>query len=1093
MLVKLTLKRLFLAALFFLTCNIVFAQKTITGTITDDNGQAVVGATVAARGSTAATQTNSDGRFSISIPNSTQRLTVTSVGFEPQDVSIGNQTNISLSLKTSASKLGEVVVTALGITRKTRALQYSVTTVGGDNLNQARENSVVNSLAGRVAGVDVSKIASGPGASTRVVIRGAKTLGQSGGNNSLNQPLYVIDGIPMDNNNFGQAGVWGGGDQGDGMNSINPDDIASMTVLKGASAAALYGSRAANGVILITTKKGSARKGIGVEVTSNYVFEKINNLTDFQQSYGSGSTINPAGTTGLETRVATKFSSYSPDNLKTLWDGSNGYFDQQAWGPKFDGSPVLQFDGVLRPYSYAGDNWKRFYKTGSTFTNTVALSGGSETSNFRFSVSDLNNVGIIPNSGFDRINLSLSGSSKLGKRLTFNTKVLYSNEKVKNRPNISDSPGNAVQSIYRLPGDINVLDLIGDPNKPGSVPSVEDQIARGIKIQDSKRPGEEFQRSADLWTQNPYWAAYQRINSDERNRVIPSAQLRYDITNFLYIQGQAGMDWYNLRQIQLVPEGEGHNRGGSRNEYSRNIRETNYEWQLGFNKAFLNDKIGVNAFVGGNRMRRRAETVGANGTGFNVFLNPAMSNAKQKNFTYELSEMGINSLFGSAEVSYNNYLFVTATTRKDWFSTLKATDNGILYPSVGASFVFSDAFTMPAWLSYGKLRTSWAQVGNAAVVNPYAINLTYGTFNTHSGVPFGGYSTGQSNNSTFPNPDLKPYTSTEAEFGLEVYLFNRRLGLDFTLYNQKTTDDILAATISRASGFGATLVNLGELTNKGIEVLLTGTPVKGPVTWDVSLNFTHNKSKVVSLFGSQKEVFGEEPRTRNVFIKHIIGYPFGMITGKVQARDPNGNLVYKPNGNIQGSAGYEIIGKGVPPIFGGLNNSVTWKGVNLSFLIDYKFGGMIFSGTNMRMTQQGFTKESLLGRAGEAPLILTGVTPDGAGYKAFSKTYTPGEAQSYWANSGSEADGAAEKYTYKSDFIKLRQVTLGYALPSRFLNGTPIQGVVVSFVGRNLAILKKETPNIDPESSYTSSNNQGLDYFGFPSTRTYGFNVKVTF
>jgi TonB-linked SusC/RagA family outer membrane protein len=1071
------LRKCFLACAILFSA-VAFSQKTVSGRVTDPGNQPVVGATVAVKETDVATQTNSTGNFTITLPNGRNVLVVTSIGFNPQEVSVGDATNLSVSLANTSAALSEVVVTALGIQRTKKSLQYSVTTVGGENLTQAREISIANALEGRVAGVNVSKIATGPGGSSRVVIRGAKTLGSN-----LNQPLYVVDGVPMDNTNQGQAGLWGGADQGDGMSSINPDDVANITVLKGASAAALYGSRAANGVILITTKKGSSRKGLGIEVNSNYVFEKVNNLTDFQTSYGSGGMVNPAGTTGLTTRVAAKSASIA--------DAFNGW-SQQAWGPKFDGSTSVQFDGVSRPYSYVGDNWDRFYETGSTFTNSVALTGGSETQNFRLSLAHLDNEGVIPNSGFERVNVAVSTSSKFGKRLSVNAKILYSNEEVKNRPNVSDSPGNAVQSIYRLPGDYNILDLIGDVNKPGAVPSLETQLAQGIKIQDGKAPGEEFQRSTDLWTQNPYWAAYQQINSDKRDRIIASGQVRYDLNDFLYVQGQAGMDWYTLRRTSLTPQGTGHQRGGSMSEREDRVREINYEWTAGFNKAF--DKIGVNAFVGGNRMRRSNENISANGTGFNTPLFAAINNANQRNFGYGYGELGINSLLGSAEVSYNNYLFLVATARKDWFSVLNEEDNSILYPSVGASFVFSDAFKLPSFISYGKLRLAWAQVGNANSVGPYSTALAYTAGITHNNMPLGSFASGYSNATNLPNPDLVPFTSTEMEYGLEARFFNNRLGLDLTYYDQKTTDDILNATISRASGFASTSVNLGEMTNKGIEVLLTGTPVRRELTWDVSLNFAKNTSNVVKLVEGQTELVGEEPRTRNVFIKHIVGNPYGMITGKAQMRDPAGNLVYDSSGVAQAAPGYVILGNGVPDFTGGLNNSLTWKGLNLTFLIDFKSGGDIFSGTNMRATQQGFTKESLLGRAGEAPLVVTGVTKDGAtGFKPFSKTLTPGEAQNYWNQLGSEGNGAADKFMYDASFIKLRQITLGYSLPRKMLNGTPVQSVMISFVGRNLAILKKNTPNIDPESTYTSSNSQGLDYYGFPSTRTYGFNLRATF
>lgn len=1049
-----------------------FAQKTVSGRVTDENSQPVVGATVTVKETDVATQTNSTGNFSINVPSGRNALVISSVGFDPREIAIGDQTNISVSLNTTTGRLSEVVVTALGIQRTRKSLSYSITTVGGENMTQAREINTANALAGRVAGVNVSKVASGPGGSSRVVIRGAKTLGST-----LNQPLYVVDGVPIDNSNLGQAGLWGGSDQGDAMNSINPDDIASMTVLKGASAAALYGSRAANGVILITTKKGTGRKGLGIEVNSNYVLETVQNLTEFQKTHGNGGYYNPPGTTGLQTQVAR-----TPTSLDDHW---NNWWGTNGWGPKFNGQPVVQFDGISRPYAYAGDNWDRFYEKGHQLTNSVALTGGSETQSFRLSLSDLRSKGVFPNSGFDRFNATLAANSKIGKKLSVNAKVMYSNEKTKNRPRLSDSPGNANLALFYTPGDVNVNDLIGDPNKPGAVPSNEMQAQTGIKIWDKKIPGEEFQVSQNLWTQNPWWAAYQFQNNDIRDRVITNGELRYDITDFLYVQGQAGMDYYNLKNSRLTPQGTGYLRGGDISESENRIRELNLQYQVGFNKTF--NRFGVNAFFGGNLMRRTNEYIAANGTGFNTPFLAAINNARQRNFGYGYGKRGINSLFGSAELSYNNYLFITATGRNDWFSTLNPEDNSILYPSVGASFVFTDAFKgLPSWLSYGKARVAWAQVGNTESVGPYSTLISYGAGITHVGRPLGGFTSGNN----LPNPDLKPFTSTEMEYGLEFRVFNNRLGLDITYYDQETTDDILNAGISQASGFSTTSVNIGKITNKGVEFMLTATPIRSDITWDVSLNFAKNNSKVVSLIEGQTRLFVEEPRTRSVGIFHVVGQPYGMILGTKQRTDPSGNLVYDSSGAPLTDNKFEILGNGVPDFTGGLNNSLTWKNLNFSFLIDFKQGGDIYSGTNVRMTQAGFTKQTLLGREGEAPLVVTGVTADGTNFKPFTKTLTPGEAANYWNQLGNRAQ---ERFVYDASFIKLRQVTLGYTLPAKIFNNTPIRTVMLSFVARNLAILKKNVENIDPESGYSSSNGQGLDYFGMPASRTYGLNLRATF
>lgn len=1000
-------------------------------------------------------------------------MAVSSVGFASQNVSINGRSNVSVALTASTTQLSEVVVTALGVERNRRSLQASVTTVGGENLTQAREVNLSNALAGRVAGVNVSRVASGPGGSSRVVIRGAKTLGST-----LNQPLYVVDGVPIDNSNLGQAGLWGGSDQGDAMNSINPDDIASMTVLKGASAAALYGSRAANGVILITTKKGSGRRGLGIEYNGNYVAETVQNLTDFQTSHGNGGYV---GTT-LQNQVA-----QTAKTFKQHWDNQWGL---SAWGPRFDGSPTVQFDSVTRPYSYTGDNWKRFYKTGNQITNTIALTGGSETQSFRLSLSDLRSTSVFPNAGFDRFNATLSANSKVGKKITVNAKVLYSNENTKNRPRLSDAPGNANLALYYMPGDLDVRNFIGDPNKPGAVPSVDMQQQMGITIFDKKAPGEEFQVSKNLWQQNPYWAAYQFKNNDVRDRIITNGEVRYNITDFLYVQGQAGMDYYTLKNTRLEPQGTGFNRGGSMSENENRVREVNLQYMVGFNKTF--SRFGVNAFVGGNRMRRVNERLSLNGTQFNTPFLAAISNAKLHDYGYEYGKRGINSLFGSVELSYNNYLFLTGTARRDWFSTLNPEKNGITYPSIGGSFVFTDAIkTVPKWLSFGKLRAAWAQVGNTESVGPYATVLTYGANLSHVGSPLGGFTSGNN----LPNPNLIPFTSTEMEYGLEFRLFQNRLGLDITYYDQKTTNDILDASISQSSGFNTTSVNVGKITNKGVEFLLTATPVRSSaITWDISLNFAKNNSKVVSLIGNQTQLFVAEPRTRTVAINHIVGYPYGMITGITQLRDSaTGALVYDSSGTPLTNNTFQILGNGVPDFTGGLNNSFTWKGINLGFLIDFRAGGDIYSGTNVRMTQAGFTKQTLMGRAGEAPLTITGVVKDvagGGGFKPYTKTLAPGEARNYWSQLGERGQ---ENFVYDASFIKLRQITLGYTLPSKLFTNTPIRTLMLSFVARNLAILYKNVPNIDPESSYSSGNAQGLDYFGMPASRTYGVNLRATF
>ncbi|MDH3650096.1 MAG: TonB-dependent receptor, partial [Saprospiraceae bacterium] len=392
---------------------------------------------------------------------------------------------------------------------------------------------------------------------------------------------------------------------------------------------------------------------------------------------------------------------------------------------------------------------------------------------------------------------------------------------------------------------------------------------------------------------------------------------------------------------------------------------------------------------------------------------------------------------------------------------------------------------------------SWAQVGNVTI-NPYSTNLTYSLKQSHLGYTLASFSSAGGNNGRIPNPNLQPLTSTELEFGLDLRFLGNRLGVDITYYNAKTTEDILNATISRTSGFGRTTVNLGEMKNSGIELLITGNPIRGDLRWDVSFNIAKNDNEVVSLIEGTDELVVEEPRTRTVFTKHIVGYPYGMITGLIQKRSPNGQLVFDANnGSPIQSDGYEILGNGIADWTGGINNAFSYKNFNLDFLIDFKIGGEIYSGTNVRLTQTGLTEVTLQGREGQDPISVEGVTQTGTNsdgspvYEPFSKTLTPSEAQAYWGNTGSRVQ---DFFTYDASFVKFRQLSIGYNFPTSMLQNTPIRNLRVSFVGRNLAILHKNTPNIDPESSYNNRNGgQGLDYFGFPATRSYGFDVKVDF
>ena len=1052
--------------------------QTVRGTVTSAaDGNTLPGVSVIIKGTSTGVATDLDGHYTLNVSGPETILVFSYIGFAGQEIKVGNRSVINVTMVEDASELGEIVVTALGIERNIRALQYSITRVGGEEFTEARENNIANQLAGRVAGVNVTNVASGPAGSSRVIIRGNTSL------QGNNQPLYVVDGIPMDNTNFGQAGVWGGADQGDGMTSVNPDDIESMTVLKGASAAALYGARAANGVILITTKRGTARKGIGVEFNTNTVFERINNQADLQTTFGSGR-FQGDQITGAAVRPT------------TIQQGYN--WGTQAWGERLGSGTSMHFDGIERPYVYAGDNWNRFYETGTAVTNSLSLAGGGENQNFRFNLTDLRSTSVVPNAGFDRVNISMATNGKFGKRLSFDGKVLYSNERTKNRPRLSDSPGNAFQSIYALPPNVNVEWGRGNPNRLGTIPVGTDPLLLSTW---GFQEGEEYLMVNNPWGQNPYFSTYQLSISDIRDRILLSGSLKYNITDHLYISGRGGMDWFTRRGTTLTPQGTGYQRNGSLNENERRVNEINLEAMMGYNREF--GDFAVNAFIGANRMRRSDESISANGQGFNVPFFHAINNTVIRNFGYGFSEWGINSIFASAEVSYKNILFLTATGRTDWFSVLDPEFNKISYPSLGTSFVFSDAMNeLPSWFSFGKIRASWAQVGNVTV-GPYQIQNVYSLLGAPAvgfdgnTVPMASFATAHGNAGTIPNRFLRPLLSTEIEAGFDVRFYQNRLGLDFTIYRQRSTDDQLNAQVSRSSGFGSTLVNLGEMENRGVEILLTGTPIqRSDFSWNVSLNLARNRNEVKSLIEGNDILNVEEPRTRTVFVQHRTGHPFGVLAGWVQKRSPDGQPVFEPNGAPVQSDRMEVIGNGIPDWTGGINNSFTYKGFNLSALVDFRLGGDIYSGTNVRLTQWGLHKQSLQGRLGEEPLTVSGVVQAGTDasgnpiYESFNKTLSPGEANNYWVQMGNRVQ---DHFIYDGSFAKLRQITFGYNFPRRILDRTPLTALNLSFVARNLSILWKNVENIDPESGYSSNNGQGLDYFGMPQTRTFGFNLRAAF
>ncbi|MCF0056866.1 SusC/RagA family TonB-linked outer membrane protein [Dyadobacter sp. CY356] len=1001
-----------------------FAQEmTVTGKVSEDGGSEIAGVNVVLKGSNRGTTTNDKGEFSIQAEKGNV-LTFSYIGYNSKDVTV-NASVLNVSLVVEATALNEVVVTALGIKKEKKALGYSVSEIKGEELQQARSTNIANSLVGKVAGLNITSTATGPGGSTRITLRG------NGSIDGNNQPLIIIDGIPIDNSNLGAAGMWGGGDRGDGISSLNPSEIETMSVLKGATAAALYGSRASNGAILVTTKGGKIGKGLGVEINSNITMDNllITKWKDFQYEYGLGRNgVKP--TTQTEAMLSSSF------------------------GAKLDGTNVIQYDGVSRPYSAVKDNLTQFYNTGSTFNNSVALTGASEKMTYRLSLANMNNKGLIPDNTLDRQNYALNVNANLSKNFTILANVKYIKEKSHNRPKVSDSPGNANYTLINMPTSLSV---------------------KTMKQSMLDANGYEQVWGDNIYVDNAYFAATQFQQDDNKDRFMASFEPRYNLTDWLYVKARVGFDKYFYNYTAITPTGTPYTPLGGYDKNIQTFSEVNSELMLGLNKKLSSD-FNLNALVAGNLMKQLKRQDYISGSSFNIpfFYDIGNINPSSRNASYQPYDMRIHSVYGSAELSYKNYAYLTITGRNDWFSTLSPKNNSLFYPSVAGSFVLSEAVKMPSFINFAKLRGSWAKAGGGA--DPYKLSLYYSLTGAHLGSPLA-----QISASTVPNALLKPLTSKTYEFGLETRILNNRIGVDFTYYNRHTYDDIVSASISGTSGFTGATLNLGQISNKGVELALNYDLIKGSkFTWDVSFNMGYNKSLVVYLADNLSNITVDNPRSQTAYVFQEVGQPFSLLKANSFVRDANGNVVFNDQG-LPETGILKSYGTGISPYTMGITNSFRYKGVGLSVLIDGRFGGHIYSGTNALATRYGLTKETLVGREG-------GVVGKGVNSKGEPNTVSVPATQ-YYEN----LYNFGEPFVYSSNFIKLRQVIIDYSVPARVFGKSPFKGISVSLVGRNLAILMKKTPNIDPESTYGNGNAQGYEFAGVPTTRSIGVNLNLKF
>ena len=1024
--------------LFFALTLSAYAQQ-ISGTVTDENGVPLPGATVLVQGTSNGVSTDFDGNYSISASQG-DTLVFSFVGYSSQSVVVGSSSTVNVSLEPD-NALEEVVVTALGVQRNTKALGYSVTNVEGDEISANPSTNAINALQGKVAGVNITGSAMGAKGSSRVVIRGSSSL------TGNNQPLYVVDGITINNNNLGAAGMWGGTDFGDGISSINPDDVASVTVLKGGAAAALYGSRASNGVIIITTKNGLGSEGLGIEINSTTQFDMLNtSLWDTQTTYGAGSLGSAP--------------SNSTSAMDNMWS---------AWGAKMSGQLVPQFDGVSRPYVYS-DNKDKFYRTGTTYSNTISFSTSNENGNTRFSLTNLDNDDISPNSSLDRNQIGVNTSQQLGDNLRVDANMKYILEDQSGNPRLSDGPGNANWIINNYAPSMNV-DWAKGPNGDGR----NDDLT-------------EYRATPSIYIQNPWFAQNYYINDAEKERFIGSINARLDLTDFLYIRGRVGTDRYDLHRTTSEPYGTGYKPQGGINHYKLAFQQLDADFFLGTDNLSLTDQVSLTAFVGIGSNIVKSESLSINGNDFIVPSLVSINNVKAKSAGYGFSEKQINSAYGSAEFSYNDWAYLTVTARNDWFSTLslagKNAPNNDLYTSATLSLVLSDAFDLGD-ISFLKLRAGYSQVAGGAD-SPYRLNLTYGIV----GQGHLGASLGQINGGQIPNTEITPFEKNETEFGFDIRMLDNRLSLDATYYDNETVGDIVGVSASATSGFGSALANLGEINNSGVELLLKYKPVvTDDFAMEVSLNYTNNESKVVATNDTGGNISLDEPRDRNLRVTHIVGEKYGALFGTSFQRDSQGRIVHET------SRGYpvpvivnnrKILGFGVPPQQIGIGASFRYKDFNAGFLIEGKSGGQIYSGTNNRLIGYGLHKMTVPAGGREAGMVPDGVLEDGS---VITTSLDYAQQQAYWGR----YNDAAEAGIRDSDYMRLRQLSIGYNIPSNVLEGTFIQSASVSLIGKNLFFLSNDVENVDPESAYNSNNSQGLEFSGMPVPRTIGFNVNLKF
>ncbi|MCM4167228.1 TonB-dependent receptor P3 [Arenibacter antarcticus] len=1010
------------------------AQRSISGQVLEkDTNIPLIGVTIIVKGTNKGTTSDFDGNYTLQEINDNTVVVYSFLGYTTQEIVVGNNNTLNVSLDINTQQMDEVVVTALNIQRDKESLGYSITQIAAEDINVARENNVMNSLSGKVSGLQITQSNTGVDGSSRVLLRGITTI------NGSNRPLVVVDGIPI-NNGGGGGSSWGGVDRGDALSDINPDDVASISVLKGAGAAAAYGSLGMNGVILIITKSGVKKKGVGISFNSNFSFTDVALTPDLQNEYGTGAFGGIAPMAG---------------NGRPILD----YPFSWSWGPKMEGQAFTDWLG--RPGVYTPNPnknpYKEFYSTGYSLANSVSFDGVNEKGSLRISITDEDGQGIISNNTISKQTLNLRGSTKLTDKFSVDGKMTYITSQIKNRPELAEGSANTALQLSLMPRDIRLSD-------------VRNNIVNA--------DGEEIKWNLDNTFNNPYWSQEFVKNMDEKDRFQGFISANWDINSHFNITGKTGMDYsvydyisYGARGAQAISNGLG--------SYSHQSGKGNI-WNSDILATYTTDisAFKITASLGASYRNEYSSYNNISGNDSKVPHFYQISNYKNSFSSEGISEKGIYSYYGLGQISYGGFLYLDATLRNDNSSTLPQENNSYWYHSENMSLLFSKLLGInDNILSMGKIRGSYAKVGNDT--SPYRTQAVYNVDQTVT-LPY----TVGSIPGSLPSFDLRPETSKSWEVGSELGFFNNRIQLDFTYYETETTDQIMAVPLSGATAYSSKVINAGSIENKGYELQFNAIPFESDnFEWNLGFNFTKSNSKVIALNE------GLESITLNtlwsVSVEARPGEEFGSLYGNDFLRDNFGRKLITNDGYAQRGDRVKL-GNINPDWFGGITSNIRYKNLSLSTLISIQQGGEFYSYGRAYRMFFGTDERSLAGR--ETGIIEEGINestgfdntaPANAMLKQFSDVFT---------------NEIATDQILDASNVKLREVALTFDFPSSMLDNTFIQSASLSAIGRNLFFFYNASGDIDPESSYSSGPaGSAFEHSSLPSTRSYGLNLKINF